>query len=143
YRMMNEKNHHIYTDKFVLSVVDLRHINLATEEDKEWKIDYWASLFKAATWEDLKMLAKQNNIIEEAVATMYEMTADETIREQCKAREKHEMELSTLKRMVDRQKQQLEQKNQQLEQKDQQLELMRQEIERLKAQQTITSPKDE
>lgn len=82
------------------------------------------------------MLAKQNNIIEEAVATMYEMTADETIREQCKAREKHEMELSTLKRMVDRQKQQLEQK-------DQQLELMRQEIERLKAQQTITSPKDE
>lgn len=45
YRMMNEKNHHIYTDKFVLSVIDLRHINLATEEDKEWKIDYWAFLF--------------------------------------------------------------------------------------------------
>lgn len=35
-------------------------INLAAEEDKAWEIDYWARLFKATTWEEIKMIAKQN-----------------------------------------------------------------------------------
>ncbi|MBD5527140.1 MAG: Rpn family recombination-promoting nuclease/putative transposase [Lachnospiraceae bacterium] len=96
YKMTNVKNHHIYTDNFVLSVVNLKHIELATQEDREWKTDYWASLFKATTWEELKMLAEQNPILEDAVATIYEITADETIREQCKAREKHVREMNTV-----------------------------------------------
>ena len=94
--MMNEKNHQVYTDKFILSVVDLNHIELATREDREWKIDYWASLFKATTWEELKMLAEQNSILEGAVETIYELTADETVQEQCKAREKHVREMRTV-----------------------------------------------
>ncbi len=96
YKMMNEKNHQVYTDKFILSVVDLNHIELATREDREWKIDYWASLFKATTWEELKMLAEQNSILEGAVETIYELTADETVQEQCKAREKHVREMRTV-----------------------------------------------
>lgn len=96
YKMMNEKNHQVYTDKFVLSVVDLNHTELATQEDREWKIDYWASLFKATTWEELKMLAQQNSILEDAVETIYELTADETVQEQCKAREKHVREMRTV-----------------------------------------------
>ncbi len=34
YRMSNIKTHKIYSDKFTISVVDLKHIELATEEDK-------------------------------------------------------------------------------------------------------------
>lgn len=98
YKMMNVKNHHVFTDKFVRSVVDLKHIELATEEDREWKTDYWASLFKATTWEELKMLAKQSPVLEEAVETVYELTADERIREQCKAREKYMREVNTVLR---------------------------------------------
>ena len=98
YKMANIKNHHIFTDKFALSVVNLKHIELATQEDREWEIDYWASLFKATTWEELKMLAQQNPILEEAVETIYELTADESIREQCKAREKHIREMNTIVR---------------------------------------------
>ena len=49
YMMMNVKNHHIFTDRITLSVVNLKHMELATQEDREWKIDYWASLFKATT----------------------------------------------------------------------------------------------
>ncbi len=96
YKMINQKNRKILTDKFVLSVVDLKQVNLATPEDQEWQGDYWASLFKAATWEDMKMLAKQNAILEDAVETVYELTADEAIREQCKAREKHVREMMTV-----------------------------------------------
>ena len=96
YKMINEKNHQVYTDKFILSVVDLNHIELATEEDREWRIDFWASLFKATTWEELKMLAQQNSIFENAVETIYELTADESVQEQCKAREKHVREMRTV-----------------------------------------------
>ncbi len=98
YKMINMKNHHIFTDKFTLSVVNLKHIDLATDEDQKWNIHYWASLFKATTWEELKMLAKQNPILENAVETIYELTADEFIREQCKAREKHIREMNTILR---------------------------------------------
>lgn len=79
-------------------MVNLKHIELATQEDRKWNIHYWASLFKATTWEELKMLAKQHPILENAVETIYELTADEAIREQCKAREKHIREMNTILR---------------------------------------------
>ncbi|MDE7223825.1 MAG: PD-(D/E)XK nuclease family transposase, partial [Acetatifactor sp.] len=96
YKMMNVRNHRIFTDKLVLSVVDLTHMELATQEDREWKIDYWAALFKATTWEELKMLADKSQILQDAVETIYDLTADEAIREQCKAREKYIKEMSTV-----------------------------------------------
>ncbi len=96
YKMMNVKRRHIFTDKFTLSVVDLKHIELATPEDRAWEIDCWASLFKATTWEELKMLAKQSPILQDTVETIYELTADESIREQCKAREKQIREMNTI-----------------------------------------------
>lgn len=89
HKLINEKNHHIYTDKFVLSVVDLTQIHLATDEDKAWEIDYWASFFKATTWEEIKMLASENEMINEATQTMRVLSADETIRLQCEAREEY------------------------------------------------------
>ncbi len=98
YKMMNVKTRHILTDKIALSVVDLKHMDLATQEDQRWKIDYWASLFKATTWEELKMLAEQNPVMGDAVETIFELTADEAIREQCKAREKHIKEMNTILR---------------------------------------------
>ena len=155
YKMMNVKNHHIYTDKFVLSVVDLKHMELATQEDREWKLDYWAALFKATTWEELKMLAQQSQILKEAVETVYDLTADEAIREQCKAREKYIKEMNTVlrEREIERQEkeialakleqseQQSKQKSliinrqsQQIDQQSQQINQLQQEIERLKAQ---------
>ncbi len=96
YKMANVKNHHIFTDKIALSVVNLKYIELATQEDREWGIDYWATLFKATTWEELRMLAEQNPVMGDAVNTIYELTADESIREQCKAREKHFKEMNTV-----------------------------------------------
>lgn len=85
--LLNVKNHQIYSDKFRLSVLDLTHIELATEEDKQFHIDYWASLFKATTWEEIKMLAQKDSIIEEASDTIYHLTQEDQIRQQCEARE--------------------------------------------------------
>lgn len=68
-------------------MLDLTQINLATKENHAYQIDHWASLFKAATWEELKMLAKTNQYIADAVTTVCQLTQEEKIRQQCEARE--------------------------------------------------------
>jgi predicted transposase/invertase (TIGR01784 family) len=87
YKLLNIKNYHIYSGKFVLSVVDLTHINLACEEDKAYEIDYWARLFKATTWEELKMIAEKNPDLAEASESLYTMNADDLVRAKCRARD--------------------------------------------------------
>ena len=87
YRMMNIKKHHLYSSKFTLSVVDLTKIDLATDEDKAWGLDHWAHLFKATTWEELKMIAKNSETLQEASETLYNMHCEETIRGMARARQ--------------------------------------------------------
>ncbi len=70
-----------------LCVLNLSRIDLATTEDKHYQIDYWASLFKSTTWEEIKMLAKDNNYISDATSTVYRLSQEEMIRLQCEARE--------------------------------------------------------
>ena len=45
-RLMDIEDHHIYTDKLTIGVVDLTNIELATDEDKQYNVDKWARLFK-------------------------------------------------------------------------------------------------
>ena len=87
YKFLNVKNYTLYSDKLCLSVLDLTHIDLATKEDKQYQLDYWAALFKSTTWEDLKMLAQDNEYIRQASETIYQLSQEEAIRQQCEARE--------------------------------------------------------
>ncbi len=87
YYLMNEKTHQKYSDKLRLSVLDLTRIDLATEEDKLYGIDHWASLFKAQTWEELKMLAQDDKIMTDAVSTIYDITHDSILRQEIRARD--------------------------------------------------------
>lgn len=81
YKLQNIKNHNIYTDKFVLHVIELNHINLATEEDRLYEIDTWASFFKATTWEDIHMLIDNNLTLESAAETLYQLNMNPQLRE--------------------------------------------------------------
>ena len=87
YKLLNVKNHTVYSDKLQLSVLDLTQIHLATDEDKACHIDFWASLFKARTWEELHMLSQNNEYLKEASETVYHLTQEEKVRLQCQARE--------------------------------------------------------
>ena len=98
YRMLNVKNHQLYSDKLTIGVIDLSRIELATEEDKAYKIDYWARLFKAKTWEDLKMLAQNNEYLEEAAESIYKANADDILMQKCRAREEVERRERTYQR---------------------------------------------
>ncbi len=87
YYMLNEKTHRPYSDKLRLSVLNLKQLELATEEDMLYGIDLWAKLFKATTWEELKMLANSDPDMQEAVVTVCQLTMDQKIRQRCEARE--------------------------------------------------------
>ncbi len=100
YKLINVKKHYIYSDNFILSVVNLSKIDLATEEDKKYHIDYWARLFKATTWEEIHMLAAKNDHIKEAAETIFQLSADEQIRERCLAREEYYREIRTYKKII-------------------------------------------
>ena len=90
YKLLNIKNHQIFNDKFRISVISLKQIELATEEDKEWNLDIWAKFFAAKTWKEIKMLAENNNILTSATESLYKYNSDWLVRERCRAREDYE-----------------------------------------------------
>ena len=86
YELRNKKTRHLYSSKFSIHVLDLTRIDLATAEDQNYEIDRWAKLFKAKTWEELRMVAKNNPDLLQASNDLYTVNADEIIRQQARAR---------------------------------------------------------
>lgn len=109
YYLMNQKNHHIFSDKFRISVLSLNQIELATEEDKAFHIDTWARLFKCKDWREVQMLANNNPDIKDAVTTIYQLTEDEKVRNMCERREKALFIERSRQHMLEQQKQEIAQ----------------------------------
>lgn len=111
YELRNVKNQHPFTGKFALTVLDLTHIELATEEDKDFGIDQWAALFKATSWEELRMITKNNKSMEEASQVLYNMNSDQTIRDMCYFRERAEIEEKYRNDLIKKQEAELAEKD--------------------------------
>ena len=139
YKIQNIKNQNIYTDKFILHVIELNSIDLATKEDCDYEIDKWASFFKAKTWEDIRMLINENPALQSAGETLYQLNMNDQLRETCERFVYAEAEKNALNEMNTELKQlnaelkqthaaltksnaELEQSNAQLEQSNAQLE---------------------
>ena len=119
----------------MIGVVDLNKISLATEEDRKYRIDEWAKLFKAETWEEIKMLAVENADIANAAETIFELTENERIRLQREAREDYNKRRRSMIRRLNEAKQQLVEQDKQLKDQDKQLkdqeELLKEKDKRL------------
>ena len=129
YKLMSVKTHQLYSDKLRVGVVDLSHIELATDEDKLYGIDHWASLFKAGTWEELKAMAKENVAYEEAARTMFRLSSDEHIREQCRRREEYYQQIRTYERDLADKDALIAEQNAKLEEQSSQLEEQRSQLQ--------------
>ena len=127
FKLLNVKNHIVYSDKFTLNVIDLKHIELATEEDKVWKIDYWARLFTATTWEELKMIADNDIYLEAATQSMYELSADELVKRQCRARRDYYKQMNSHNKTI----RELEETQKELHETQSELHEAQSEIDRL------------
>lgn len=141
YQFLNTKNHTIYSDKLCLCVLNLTRIDLADEEDKRYHLDLWASLFKAATWEELKMISKQDELINEASATAFQLSQEEMIRLQCQAREDYYRRQRTVQHMLDVQEEAIRDQKETI--RDQKETIRKQDTEIKKNKETIQNLTDE
>ena len=126
FKLLNVKKYELYSDKFVLSVINLNQIELATEEDRKYGIDHWARLFKADTWEAIKKMAQENEHVSDAAETLLQSNQDLKIRSYCEAVE----EARRLRRGLELA---LEQAQAELRDKNDELQAQADEIARLKA----------
>lgn len=94
FKMMNTRNHEIYSSKFALCVLNLKMTADISLREEYGELYDWAVLFKTTEWSELKMLAEKNAYIADAVVTLHEMTAEEKIREQCEARERYNWDMA-------------------------------------------------
>ena len=128
------RHRYSYSDKLRISVVNLTQIERATEEDKKYGIDLWARVLTAKTWEEIDMLAQDNEYLRETSNAMYELDKDRLIRQQCQARE----DFLYWERMRENRTKRLEAKiaeqEAELAAKDAELERQRAELEKLRAQ---------
>ena len=77
----NKKYSNIYSTDFSIKVLNLNHTDIATNEDIDNNLLYWASLFKANTWEELKALIVTNPIVEEVGNLIFELNTDNQTKE--------------------------------------------------------------
>lgn len=85
YFFYNLDTAHKYSDKMSIRVLQLNQLG-NREDEKKWPELYrWAQLFKAQTWEEMRMLAEKDDAIKECVFTYKELTADEKARMQLEA----------------------------------------------------------
>ena len=130
--LMDMNKHRIYSDKFQVNVLELKQIELATEEDKEWNLDFWAKLFQARTWEELKMIAKDNEYFTEASNTLCDLYGDFNVRERCRDREDYELEQKYLHDTIEQLTKAHEHDQMEIRQKDAIIEKLRRELEEQK-----------
>lgn len=94
YYMMEKENHHIYSRKFNIRMLQLNQIGNPEDEEKIPEIYHWAQLFKATTWEEVFMLAEKNESIKEGIVTLKQLTEDEKEQQRIEGRLRYESELS-------------------------------------------------
>lgn len=75
--LMNKRTHKIYSSKIGLNVLNLSHVEDATEEERASGLYGWARLFNATTWEELKIMAEKEKIYAEAADELYQHSLNE------------------------------------------------------------------
>ena len=71
----------IFSDKFMLSVVNLKQIDKASDEDVQYNLDKWCRFITAQSWEELQILAKEDSYMEATANTLYMFNSDFDARE--------------------------------------------------------------
>ena len=103
-RLMDVEDHHVYTEKLSVGFVDLTRIELATEVDKKYNTDKWAKFFRSETWEEIRMLAQEYPVIEEAASNLRKLSEEERFRLQQEAWEDRQRRVNGLKMLLDQAK---------------------------------------
>ena len=95
YYLQNPRTGKVFSDKLRICVLDLKRIELATEEDIESGLVYWARAFRAKTWEEIQRLAEINNLFGEVGTVMYTASTEQEVKDYLRRREIAQMDYNT------------------------------------------------
>lgn len=102
YYLINRNNSEIYTGNFHLEVVSLKYLNNAIDKDDPNGIYQWARLFKSTTWEELNMIAKNNEYMESIATSVCALCHDPKFVAECERRFLNEVEYNSRMSEADR-----------------------------------------
>ena len=74
----------------------MNETELATQEDIDNDLVYWAKIFKATNWEDLKLLCSNNEAFKEVAQVMYKTNVQSQEKTYMEAHEKYLLDKQTL-----------------------------------------------
>ena len=138
FQLLNVKHpKQIYCDKLTILNVDLTNIGLASSDDKQCNLDKWASVFKTQTWEDMKMLAAQDQNIDQAASSVWQLMQDFEVREQIRRREANERYFNKVKEKADKAdalERALKEKDSRIEEQNHKISALEKELHELKSQ---------
>lgn len=97
YQILNTKNHRPYTTMLNINVLYLNRTELATEEDISNGLLYWAELFQATTWEELKKICESKSEFKEVAGIMYKSNIQSQERTLFEAHQKFLMDQASMK----------------------------------------------
>ena len=102
YRLLNTSTHTEYSGKFEIRVLSLSQLDKACIEDKSDPngLYHWAKLFSASTWEELKMIAQDNPMMNSFVGTVMELTAEEKVAQACEMRRRYSNDIATYEQEI-------------------------------------------
>ena len=78
-----------YTTLYNLNVLNLKHKNLATEDDINNRLTMWADMFLARTWNELYQAGKDNDAAKEVVQIMQQINTDQATKTYLEAHERY------------------------------------------------------
>ncbi len=102
YYLVNRNNDKIYTGNFHLEVVSLKYLNNAVDKDDPNGIYQWARLFQSTTWEELNMIAKNNEYMESIATSVCALCHDPKFVAECERRFLNEVEYNSRMSEADR-----------------------------------------
>ncbi len=114
-RLMDVEDHHVYTEKLSVGYVNLTRIDLATDIDKQYNVDTWAKFFMSTTWEEIRMLAHEYPVIEEAASHLRKLSEEEQFRLQQEAWEDRQRRVNGLRMQLDQANEEVRKANERAE----------------------------
>lgn len=87
--------HEIYSGKFGINVLHLKAVDDDSVTKEPGELYEWAKLFKATSWEEIKMLAEKNEYLADTVVTLKQLTEDEKVKMQAEARWRYEHDIAS------------------------------------------------
>ncbi|WP_155244343.1 hypothetical protein [Butyrivibrio fibrisolvens] len=104
---------------------------MATEEDKKHKIDTWAKLFNATTWEEIKMITSTNASMNSTAEKIFATNSDFMIAERRRIREDNIIHERRMKEALAEKDKKIEEQAKELEEKDKKLEEIDKKLEEI------------